>query len=348
MQNVFVHLAYLLTEHNCVIIPGFGGFVVHREKSHYLDEECIFTAPAHTVGFNDRLIHNDGLLINSLMSADQIDYPTAVATLERLTEEIKQNLSNYGEVTFPHIGKLSVTSEGNYRFDMAAETPVNASSYGLTDVYLPLLSELEAASETKETERKRSDDTIMIPISKRFVKTVASAAAIVVFVLMISTPIDNTSAPKQYASVIESGISIPPVQLKEPEAPVQTDGVESREEAVAATEEEKEIPATTEPEQTLLPTPDTAPQPAAQPAEEATHTRSYYIIVAGTPSKSKAESLLSSIRTALLPQAEIIERNNMSRIYIARFSDKKAAEDYLEDFREQNPKYKDAWLLSVR
>ncbi|MBB4037366.1 hypothetical protein GGR21_003283 [Dysgonomonas hofstadii] len=76
--------------------------------------------------------------------------------------------------------------------------------------------------------------------------------------------------------------------------------------------------------------------------------RTYYIIIGGEESKSRADILLSKIQNEDFKDASIIESPDRYRIYVASFFDKKEAELFLEGFRKDNPKYGTAWLLSKR
>jgi hypothetical protein len=76
--------------------------------------------------------------------------------------------------------------------------------------------------------------------------------------------------------------------------------------------------------------------------------RTYYIIVGGDDSNSQARQLLGRARENGLKNADIIESGGRFRIYVASFSDKAEAEDFLEIFRKENPKYETAWLYSQR
>lgn len=350
MQDIFIHLTYLLTEHDCVSIPGFGGFVVHRDKAQHVGQEGIFTPPTYTIGFNEQLKHNDGLLINSLMQTEETDYKTAQRSIDLFVGDIKRSLDENNAISFPGVGKISVSVEGNYQFTPFKETAVNASMFGFSDFHLPLLSELQAVpfeQETSVATKKDKDTLILIPVSKRFVQTIASAAAIIILFLMVSTPIDNASIPAQYASVIDSGlISSPTLQPKALVRPEVNKQIAIGEPAVKEQPTStKQVPATPIvqkiPEQQA-----TSATPIAE--QKKSSDRTYYIIVAGTPSKAKATRILSDIRTKLSPQADIIEKNELSRIYVAKFSNKREAEQYLDSFRQEHPQYKDAWLLSVR
>ncbi len=81
---------------------------------------------------------------------------------------------------------------------------------------------------------------------------------------------------------------------------------------------------------------------AAKPA------RSYYIVIGGEDTKSKADALLGKINSSDFPQADIVEASGRYRIYVASFGDKELAETFLESFRTENPKYETAWLFSKR
>lgn len=77
-------------------------------------------------------------------------------------------------------------------------------------------------------------------------------------------------------------------------------------------------------------------------------TRTYYIIIGGEENKVQAEKLLDKIRTKDFANAAIVETSDRYRIFISSFDDKKQAEEYLDLFRKENPKYQTAWLYSKR
>lgn len=87
------------------------------------------------------------------------------------------------------------------------------------------------------------------------------------------------------------------------------------------------------------------PEPSIVASKSA---KTYYIIVGGEDSKTLADRLLSRIQADSFPNASIVESGGRYRIYVASFDDKAEAEAYLDTFREENPKYKTAWLYSKR
>lgn len=76
--------------------------------------------------------------------------------------------------------------------------------------------------------------------------------------------------------------------------------------------------------------------------------RTYYIVVGGEDSKSRAERLLEKVQLSGFNKAAIVESAERYRIYIASFTDKTEGESFLETFRQENPKYESAWLYSKR
>ena len=76
------HIEALLLEHDCVIVPGLGGFVTQYVPACRLPDEVLFLPPHRTVGFNAELTLNDGLLVQSYMQAYDTSYPETVRMIE--------------------------------------------------------------------------------------------------------------------------------------------------------------------------------------------------------------------------------------------------------------------------
>ena len=69
MKKIFLHIEYLLLEHDCVIIPQLGGFFAQDMPSEWIEEEALFLPPYRTVHFNESLCRGDSLLVDSLAAA---------------------------------------------------------------------------------------------------------------------------------------------------------------------------------------------------------------------------------------------------------------------------------------
>jgi hypothetical protein len=62
----------LLFKHNCVIIPGIGGFVANYSQAEFKNDNRTILPSRKRVAFNQSLIENDGLLVNKLSQQKSI------------------------------------------------------------------------------------------------------------------------------------------------------------------------------------------------------------------------------------------------------------------------------------
>ena len=100
------HIEVLLLNNDCVIIPNFGGFMVHHVEARYDEKDHIFLPPYRTLGFNPQLKMNDSLLAQSYIEAYDISYPEAIKRIESEVDELNQILDNEGEYELNDIGNL--------------------------------------------------------------------------------------------------------------------------------------------------------------------------------------------------------------------------------------------------
>ncbi|MDR1121610.1 MAG: SPOR domain-containing protein [Dysgonamonadaceae bacterium] len=343
MKDIYTYISYLLSEHDCVIIPEFGGFVVNYEPAKCSSPRKVFEPPVYTVGFNSELSHNDGLLVNTLMRLEKINYKTAQTRLRQFANHIQSTLNTTGEINFPEIGKLTTSSDGEIEFSPAKSTLSNASMYGFANFYMPSLKELE----TNLHEMQQEDTSVIrISISKRLLKFVACAAAIVFAFLMISTPLDNVRIPTQYAAILNLPDTSFPRTVRSHNYPKQTIlHANTQASTTVSTVSPQDVQDITERSSN---TPEHVPSlPEPTSVSNNVPGKTYYIIVSSSTQEHLAQRMLPDIRQQLAEQADIIGRDNLFRIYVASFSDKQEAEGYLNDFRMEHPKYKSAWMLAV-
>ena len=104
MLRLTIHIERLLLTQDCVIVPGFGGFVIQAVNASYNAEKSMFVPMSKEVMFNTTLQHNDGLLCESYMQAYHTDYDKAQQMLIQDIDEWKSELHSAGEVSLGFIG----------------------------------------------------------------------------------------------------------------------------------------------------------------------------------------------------------------------------------------------------
>ena len=125
------HIEILLLSNDCVIVPGFGGFMAHHVDARYDGRDNMFLPPQRTIGFNPQLTMNDSLLALSYVEAYDISYPDALNRIEDEVTEIKQTLENTGKFELNDIGTILLNEDGNYTFEPCEAGILTPELYGL-------------------------------------------------------------------------------------------------------------------------------------------------------------------------------------------------------------------------
>ena len=138
-MDITAFIRELLFSHDCVILPGFGGFIGNYSPARVDKATCTFYPPVKLISFNRNLNHNDGLLIGKISSSAGIHYGEAKNLVEEFVAEIKKSLSKGEKVIFEKIGTFQNNSEGNVQFEPDREVNYHLNSYGLTSFHFPLI-----------------------------------------------------------------------------------------------------------------------------------------------------------------------------------------------------------------
>lgn len=106
----------LLHEADCVIVPGFGGFLAHRRGAVLDRERRLIHPPAKEVSFNRRLTRNDGLLADRLAAHEGIAHRQALGVIDRTVAEWRERIARDGRLELASIGVLFRGPEGDLQF----------------------------------------------------------------------------------------------------------------------------------------------------------------------------------------------------------------------------------------
>lgn len=211
MDILPLHIEYLLTRHDCVIVPGFGAFIATEEESYIDFEGGVIRPRRREIGFNGSVVTDDGLLSHSIARREGISYEDARRMLARMTEKLTADLEEEGEVSLGMVGRILKNSEGLISYqprqsrihaDVMADLKLNGK-----DDSVDHLS--KAGAETAEEETLENDgmrtirvraDRYVFTVSKRAVHAAAMVIAILTVGLSLLVPINHDN--EQKASVI--------------------------------------------------------------------------------------------------------------------------------------------------
>lgn len=363
MKNLARHIELLLRDNDCVILPGFGGFIAHDVPAYYVSEEALYYPPSRSISFNTSITMNDGLLVQSYMKSYQVDYARATYMVDVAIEQLADMLDEEGCATLPRIGTLTQDIHQVVQFKPDTAGIASPMHFGLGSFMIKELSQLHQPAEAVQKNVNipaQKGKTISIHINREMLHRVMSTAAVFLLLLMIALP-TGTHRPTDVAALqLTELIKSPQEKVKE-EAPMAIEAyTESCDTtpAVAMTPAVEESALTPEAESTIIVAEateevatetgiPTAVAEVAQPAITSLPTKTYHIIVASLPNHRGADDALSQFAHMGYTEASLIERDGRVRISLMQFTDKDEANEQLKTLR-QNDKFQNAWLLAVK
>lgn len=105
-MRIAEHIKTLLYRYECVVVPGFGAFLVQRKPAQIHETTNAFYPPKKTVSFNRQLVENDGLLANYIAKVEGIPYEQSLGKIRFFVENLKESLNEHGQTSFNDIGSF--------------------------------------------------------------------------------------------------------------------------------------------------------------------------------------------------------------------------------------------------
>ena len=125
------YLIELLYEHNCVILPGFGGFIANRLPSKINEIQQRVEPARKIVAFNINLTQNDGLLANHFSKLKGISFDEANREINEYVLQIKSEISLKKHYALKGIGDFYLNSENKTVFIPEADINFSKETFGL-------------------------------------------------------------------------------------------------------------------------------------------------------------------------------------------------------------------------
>lgn len=190
MKNFAQYIESLLIQHECVIVPGLGGFVTYRDKASIRNNRLY--APAQRVRFNHLLTYHDGLLAEAYMQNRHIGYTAALEAIKADVEQITTALNSGNTFILGRIGALSLSADNTIilKNEDCKFLPEN--------IGLPIVNLKQLATESN------NDNTITLSIpraSSNIVRYAAMLIIVFIFSLLIPTPVTDATHEASFYKV---------------------------------------------------------------------------------------------------------------------------------------------------
>ena len=156
---VLEHIQKLLCNHDCVIVPDFGGLITHYEPARIHPIRHSFLPPAKRVAFNEQLKLNDGLLISTLAYDKKLNADEAQAQVAQFVYNLQQELNQNRRCELKGIGVFRLNSENKINFEYIENENLLNDSFGLPElVSKPVISAEPARLRTLIKETANAED----------------------------------------------------------------------------------------------------------------------------------------------------------------------------------------------
>ena len=356
------HIEVLLLNNDCVIIPNFGGFMVHHVEARYDEKDHIFLPPYRTLGFNPQLKMNDSLLAQSYIEAYDISYPEAIKRIESEVDELNQILDNEGEYELNDIGTLHRNEMGSFDFVPCDAGILTPYLYGLSSFELESLSSIKAkrnkevieaekeitniptgiqalekanifanqSSLSNKTEDEQEDQEKSIRISISMLRNAAAVAILFVVLMLIPTPLSNKK-DKLIQSELNTSLLY---KIIPNDVITEKAGVNPLE----------KIASKPQPESTKEVKAKEVVEEVNTPKKQETF---YTIVLASRITKKNAEAYTKSLKNKGLENAKMIAKGGHVKVICGRYESEKEAYKAMNKLNN-NPDFADCWVTKIQ
>lgn len=216
-MEISQYIKEILLLNDCVIIPEFGGFVANYKPATVENNQ--FFPPTKEIAFNNKLVSNDGLLINFISEAEGIDYFSAKQKLDSFVEETLLNLERNRNVYFDGIGYLHYDSRENLQFEPQLKQNLLVESYGLQNFSYEKLYQRQMPKPAVKVEYR---EPVPVIFEKRKFKKLVVAVPLLIAMALIPMKHNKEYLAKSDMGMWETLMQSTPT----PPAPVQEQKVE--------------------------------------------------------------------------------------------------------------------------
>lgn len=316
MASIKKHISSLLCLHDCVIVPGLGGFVANYKSAVIVEERNLFQPPKKEIGFNRSLAHNDGLLANHICKGENTSWDESVGMIEAFVESVCNRINQGESIAFQGIGTLRKDALGNIQFSPNERNELRPDTFGLDDFHFEPLQQAIHIEKQEEPVRRL--------LRSRSPRYWGSVAAMIAGLLFFSP---DLKVPEHQQIDTSNMMSL----ISEKEETIKTEITSVAKESSGGVS--------------------TAAAPSSSEAETTNHdvpgivVKPFHLIAASFKHEAPAQQTLIKFKKKGFDEAHLMEsKNGRFRIALLSFENKDEAIDKLYAVRK-NEAFKNVWLL---
>ena len=319
--------------HDIVVVPQLGTFKATYVPSKWIEEEEILLPPYRALSFTQEVDETDSRFVETISATYQISTEEAYIVALEFTENIQQELAEYGSYELGSIGEfVQEENTGKIQFIPCQAGVASPWLYGLDAIHIHPTKVIALPTGKKEKKKmsvNADEKEITISINKRILHYMTTIAASIILFFAFSTPVSENSMNLKQDN--RSEIFLPSsINTKAQEKPVQTvkntEATESKQESEA----EEAINDQTNTE-----------QPQAE-AEKAEPTFSI-VLCCGVPVHN-AESYCQNLNERGI-KAVVDNSGKFLRVLIPGFTSREEALTEVRSLRSKSKEFSNAWIM---
>jgi len=124
----------LLYTHDCVIVPGFGGFLTHYRSARLDVRQRMLHPPGKDLSFNRNLVRSDGLLVDEVARRVGTGHEPAKQRITAVVEDWRGRLDRDGRLELGQLGTFFLDAEHNLQFEPDRRVNHLKDAFGLRPV----------------------------------------------------------------------------------------------------------------------------------------------------------------------------------------------------------------------
>ena len=201
-MKIGFYIGALLYRHDCVVIPGFGGFIANYTPAFIHPVQNTFNPPSRQIMFNASLLHNDGLLATHIAGEEGISFDQALNRIIEEVAEIHKELKSGKTIHLDGFGSLHTNHENSIVFTPKSANNWLEDAYGLPTFVSPPIRRSDYKS-IQDSQEKRNG--IHLPIAVRRIAAIAVPLLAIGLWSLFNTD-QITAFTSNYSSVFPSEI----------------------------------------------------------------------------------------------------------------------------------------------
>lgn len=202
MRYLEKHIIRLLLDNDCVIVPGFGGFMAHNIPAKYDEQTQSYTPPMRIVGFNSQLTMNDSLLAQEYANIYNISFPDALRQIASDVDKLKQCIKEAKVYEFYGIGTFSLDAQSGIIFTPEKTGIMTPPLYALDPISIKYIEntvkpgniEIEEGQKPLNTDDNiDTQRSISVNIPLHYIKQLVAACIAIVIMLTLPAKLGDSS-----------------------------------------------------------------------------------------------------------------------------------------------------------